>query len=75
MKPKHWHGLGPGTQLIHCIRGRIEDFRNLETKLLRRMRWLAKAGVQISHTAIACDMKRSLKVIVIPMAGQQQKHP
>ncbi|WJI65570.1 hypothetical protein NLY43_13175 [Mesorhizobium sp. C416B] len=69
--------LGAWNQLIHCIRGRIEDIRNLETKLLRRMRWhgLAKAGVQIRHTAIACDMKRSLKVIVIPMAGQQQKHP
>ncbi|WP_350339847.1 transposase [Pararhizobium gei] len=36
---------------------------------LRRMRWrgLAKAGVQILLTAIAYNMKRSLKIIA--MAG------
>ncbi|WP_352765374.1 transposase [Mesorhizobium sp. M0847] len=58
-------------QPIHRIRGRIEKIFGTWKRSygLRRMRWrgLAKAGVQIRLTAIAYDMKRSLKVIA--MAG------
>ncbi|RVI93357.1 IS5 family transposase [Sinorhizobium meliloti] len=58
-------------QPIHRIRGRIEKIFGTWKRSygLRRMRWrgLAKAGVQIRLTAIAYNMKRSLKVIA--MAG------
>ncbi|MGX5851204.1 transposase [Mesorhizobium sp. PL10] len=54
-------------QPIHRIRGRIEKIFGTWKRSygLRRMRWrgLAKAGVQIRLTAIAYNMKRSLKVI------------
>ena len=54
-------------QPIHRIRGRIEKIFGTWRRSygLRRMRWrgLAKAGVQIRLTAIAYNMKRSLKVI------------
>ncbi|WOS65841.1 transposase [Sinorhizobium fredii] len=54
---------------IHRIRGRIEKIFGTWKRSygLRRMRWrgLAKAGVQIRLTAIAYNMKRSLKVIAI----------
>ncbi|MER9204007.1 transposase [Mesorhizobium sp. M0933] len=57
-------------QPIHRIRGRIEKiFGTWKLSYgLRRMRWrgLAKAGVQIRLTAIAYNMKRSLKVIAMP---------
>ena len=56
---------------IHRIRGRSEKIFGTWKRSygLRRMRWrgLAKAGVQIRLTAIAYNMKRSLKVIA--MAG------
>jgi IS5 family transposase len=56
---------------IHRIRGRIEKIFGTWKRSygLRRMRWrgLAKAGVQIRLTAIAYNMKRSLKIIA--MAG------
>ncbi|WP_037074413.1 transposase, partial [Rhizobium sp. PDO1-076] len=58
-------------QPIHRIRGRIEKIFGTWKRSygLRRMRWrgLAKAGVQIRLTAIAYNMKRSLKIIA--MAG------
>lgn len=58
-------------QPIHRIRGRIEKIFGTWKRSygLRRMRWrgLAKAGVQICLTAIAYNMKRSLKIIA--MAG------
>lgn len=58
-------------QPIHRIRGRIEKIFGTWKRSygLRRMRWrgLAKAGVQIRLTAIAYNMKRSLKII--DMAG------
>ncbi|MDK4706626.1 IS5 family transposase [Rhizobium sp. CNPSo 4062] len=54
-------------QPIHRIRGRIEKIFGTWKRSygLRRMRWrgLAKAGVQIRLTAIAYNMKRSLKII------------
>ena len=59
--------LDAWNQPIHRIRGRIEKIFGTWKRSygLRRMRWrgLAKAGVQIRLTAIAYDMKRSLKVI------------
>jgi IS5 family transposase len=58
-------------QPIHRIRGRIEKIFGTWKRSygLRRMRWrgLAKAGVQIRLTAIAYNMKRSLKVIAMPL--------
>lgn len=58
-------------QPIHRIRARIEKIFGTWKRSygLRRMRWrgLAKAGVQIRLTAIAYNMKRSLKIIA--MAG------
>ena len=58
-------------QPIHRIRGRIEKIFGTWKRSygLRRMRWrgLAKAGVQIRLTAIAYNIKRSLKIIA--MAG------
>lgn len=52
---------------IHRVRGRIEKIFGTWKRSygLRRMRWrgLAKAGVQIRLTAIAYNMKRSLKII------------
>lgn len=58
-------------QPIHRIRGRIEKIFGTWKRSygLRRMRWrgLPKAGVQIRLTAIAYNMKRSLKFIT--MAG------
>ena len=58
-------------QPIHRIGGRIEKIFGTWKRSygLRRMRWrgLAKAGVQIRLTAIAYNMKRSLKVTA--MAG------
>ncbi|WP_348628915.1 transposase [Sinorhizobium sp. CCBAU 05631] len=63
--------LDAWNQPIHRIRGRIEKIFGTWKRSygLRRMRWrgLAKAGVQIRLTAIAYNMKRSLKVIA--MAG------
>jgi IS5 family transposase len=54
-------------QPIHRIRGRIEKIFGTWKRSygLRRMRWrgLAKAGVQIRLTAIAYNMKCSLKII------------
>lgn len=54
-------------QPIHRIRGRIEKIFGTWKRSygLRRMRWrgLAKAGIQIRLTAIAYNMKRSLKII------------
>lgn len=54
---------------IHRIRGRIEKIFGTWKRSygLRRMRWrgLAKAGVQIRLTAIAYNMKRSLKIAAI----------
>ncbi|WFU07430.1 transposase (plasmid) [Rhizobium sp. CB3171] len=54
-------------QPIHRIRGRIEKIFGTWKRSygLRRMRWrgLAKAGAQIRLTAIAYNMKRSLKII------------
>jgi IS5 family transposase len=54
-------------QPIHPIRGRIEKIFGTWKRSygLHRMRWrgLAKAGVQIRLTAIAYNMKRSLKII------------
>ncbi|HKY07525.1 MAG TPA: transposase, partial [Candidatus Binatia bacterium] len=54
-------------QPIHRIRGRIEKIFGTwkRSSGLRRLRWrgLAKGGVQIRLTAIAYNMKRSLKVI------------
>lgn len=61
-------------QPIHRIRGRIEKIFGTRKRSygLRRMRWrgLAKAGVQIRLTAIAYNMKRSLKIITA--AGDNQ---
>ena len=58
-------------QPIPRIRGRVEKIFGTWKRSygLRRMRWrgLAKAGVQICLTAIAYNMKRSLKIIA--MAG------
>ncbi|WP_422039069.1 transposase [Rhizobium sp. PP-CC-3G-465] len=58
-------------QPIQRIRGRIEKIFGTWKRSygLRWMRWrgLAKAGVQIRLTAIAYNMKRSLKIIA--MAG------
>ncbi len=54
-------------QPIQRIRGRIEKIFGTWKRSygLRRMRWrgLAKAGVQIRLTAIAYNMKRSLKIV------------
>ncbi|PZU89599.1 MAG: IS5 family transposase [Shinella sp.] len=51
---------------IHRVRGRIEKIFGTWKRSygLRRMRWrgLAKAGVQIRLTAIAYNLKRSLKI-------------
>ncbi len=59
--------LDAWNQSIHRIRGRIEKIFGTWKRSygLRRMRWrgLAKAGVQIRLTAIAYNMKRSLKII------------
>lgn len=59
--------LDAWNQPIHRIRGRIEKIFGTWKRSygLRRMRWrgLAKAGVQIRLTAIAYNMKRSLKII------------
>ncbi|WP_245270446.1 transposase [Mesorhizobium ciceri] len=56
-------------QPIHRIRGPIEKIFGTWKRSygFRRMRWrgLAKAGVQIRLTAIAYNMKRGLKVMVI----------
>lgn len=56
-------------QPIHRIGGRIEKIFGTWKRSygLRRMRWrgLAKAGVQIRLTAIAYNMKRSLKIIAV----------
>jgi IS5 family transposase len=52
---------------IHQIRARIEKIFGTWKRSygLRRMRWrgLARAGVQIRLTAIAYNMKRSLKIV------------
>ena len=54
---------------IHRVRGRIEKIFGTWKRSygLRRMRWrgLAKAGIQIRLTAIAYNMKRSLKIIAV----------
>ncbi len=59
--------LDAWNQPIHRIRGRIEKIFGTWKRSygLRRMRWrgLAKAAVQIRLTAIAYNMKRSLKII------------
>lgn len=59
--------LDAWNQPIHRIRGRIEKIFGTWKRSygLRRMRWrgLAKAGVQIRLTAIAYNMKRSVKII------------
>jgi len=59
--------LDAWNQPIHRVRGRTEKiFGTWKPSYgLRRMRWqgLAKAGVQIRLTAIAYNMKRSLKII------------
>jgi IS5 family transposase len=56
-------------QPIHGMRGRIEKIFGTWKRSYgpRRMRWRGpgKAGVQIRLTAIAYNMKRSLKVIAI----------
>ncbi|MHA6688632.1 transposase [Mesorhizobium sp. A556] len=62
-------------QPIHRIRGRIETIFGTWKRSygLRRMRWreLAKAGVQIHLTAIAYNMKRSLKIIARLDSGKR----
>lgn len=54
---------------IHQIRARIEKIFGTWKRSygLRRMRWrgIAKAGVQIRLTAIAYNMKRSLKIVSV----------
>jgi IS5 family transposase len=61
--------LAAWNQPIHRIRGRIEKIFGTWKRSygLRRMRWrgLAKASVQIRLTAIAYNMKRSLKIIAV----------
>ena len=61
--------LDAWNQPIHRVRGRIEKIFGTWKRSygLRRMRWrgLAKAGVQIRLTAIAYNMKRSLKIIAV----------
>lgn len=53
-------------QPIHRIRGRIEKIFGTWKRSygLRRMRWrgLAEAAVQVHLTAIACNLRRSLKI-------------
>jgi IS5 family transposase len=70
-EPETLARLEAWNQQIHRIRGRIEKIFGTWKRSygFRRMRWrgLAKAGVHIRLTAIACNMKRSLKVIA--MAG------
>ncbi|HXV24455.1 MAG TPA: IS5 family transposase [Alphaproteobacteria bacterium] len=59
--------LDAWNQPIHRIRGRIEKIFGTWKRSygLRRMRWrgLAKAAMQIRLTAIAYNMKRSLKIV------------
>lgn len=59
--------LAAWNQPIHRIRARIEKIFGTWKRSygLRRMRWrgLAKAAIQIRLTAIAYNMKRSLKII------------
>jgi len=61
--------LDAWNQPIHRIRGRIEKIFGTWKRSygLRRMRWrgLAKAAVQIRLTAIAYNMKRSLKIMAV----------
>ncbi|KNY04183.1 transposase [Shinella sp. SUS2] len=61
--------LDAWNQPIHRVRGRIEKIFGTWKRSygLRRMRWrgLAKAGIQIRLTAIAYNMKRSLKIIAV----------
>lgn len=56
-------------QPIHRVRGRIEKIFGTWKRSygLRRMRWrgLAKAAVQIRLTAIAYNMKRSMKIVAV----------